>query len=92
MAVRSRPRLTRMADALTKMVKQERDRLRYLEQCTYDEGIEPGPDLAFAGVRLMVMRAEDASALMRRLVPHEDAFFAWLEAVEQPVIASPGQL
>jgi hypothetical protein len=74
----SRPKLILMANALAKMVRQERERLHYYEQLTYDEGIEPGPDLAFAGVRLMVARAEDASALMRQLAPHEDAFFAWL--------------
>lgn len=90
------PSLYQMAKAVEDLVALKRDHLQGFERASYDRGFEPGPDLAFAGVRVMIMEGEAAYRLLRRLAPQQDALERWLAersaaAVEhEPVPASPG--
>lgn len=73
------PSLYEMAKAVEDLVALKRDHLQGFERASYDRGIEPAPDIAFGGVRLMIMEGEAAGRLLRRLAPHQDALERWLE-------------
>jgi hypothetical protein len=68
-----------MAVAVEELVELKRKQMRDLEQLTYRRGIEPGPDMAFAGIRLLVAEGEAAAQFLRQLVPIQEPFMAWLE-------------
>lgn len=74
------PTLREMATAVDQLVAAKRQNLHLDEEMTRELGIEPGPDLAFAGVRVMVKRCEAAGAMLRRLASHEAAVMALLAA------------
>ena len=83
------PTFSDMATAVDQLVAAKRQTLHHDEEMTRALGIEPGPDLAFAGVRVMVKRCEAAAALLRRLAPHQAAVMAAIERAHQDAPATP---
>jgi hypothetical protein len=78
------PSLHQMADALRELVVIERKRLNELDELTYRQGLKPGEDVSFAGVRILIEQTDAAHQLLRKIAPYEDAFRMWLEARAQP--------
>ncbi|MGH6875945.1 MAG: hypothetical protein ACREHV_01065 [Rhizomicrobium sp.] len=69
-----------MSIAVGDLVAPARRQLRELEELTYRQGIEPGPDLAFAGLRIVIARSEEAARFLAKLAPHQAELDAWLAA------------
>ena len=61
--------LEELARAVEELLDQEKRRLAGLEELTYRQGIEPGPDMAFAGIRILIARVEQVPAILRMLAP-----------------------
>ncbi len=77
-----------MAAGTGELVQFARLHLRSLEEMTYRAGIEPGPDLAFAGVRIALAQAEEAVRFLRALVPLEGDVRALLDGRAPPLVAN----
>jgi hypothetical protein len=69
-----------MAQAVGALVNLKRDHLFGLERLSFDRGIETGPDLAFAGIRIVLAQGEAAMRLLLQLAPYEAELQAWLAA------------
>ena len=72
--------LEELARAVEELLDQEKRRLAALEDLTYRQGIEPGPDMAFAGVRILIARVEQVPPLLRMLAPIGDALIRRMPA------------
>jgi hypothetical protein len=73
------PSFREMSYAVTELVELERKRLRDLEDMTHRRGFEPGPDMAFAGVRLAVAEGAAAAQFLLQLADIEGPFKIWLD-------------
>lgn len=78
-----------MADAVGALAAAKQRHLVELEDLTYRAGVEPGPDLAFAGLRILVAQANQAAAFLGMLAPHETALRAWLDERRAAAAAVP---
>lgn len=58
-----------LARAVEEVLDLQRRSLVELETLSQRQGIEPGPDLAFAGVRIAIARAAQVPPLLRLLAP-----------------------
>lgn len=80
MAVVSYFDLSRAVGRLARLAERQ---LVDFEEATYALGIEPGPDLAFAGIRVLVSETKHAATLLAKLAPHQADVEAVL-AAQQP--------
>ena len=55
-----------------------RQHLTSLEEMTYRQGVQPGPDLAFAGLRVAIARSEAAAQFLASLAPYQEELEPWL--------------
>ena len=69
-----------MGLAVAELASTRRRLLVELEEQTRRQGVEPGPDLAFAGLRVLVARGEDAAKFLISLAPYQEQFDAWFVA------------
>lgn len=67
-----------MARAVGDLVYLKRDQLTVIERLSFDRGIETGPDMAFAGIRIVLAEGEEARRFLLSLAPHEAELRAWL--------------
>ncbi len=84
--------LFELSRAVGELVAHKKNLLGELEAMTYRQGFEPGPDLAFAGLRIVVAQAAQAQQLLAELAPHEADLQAWLEARRVPVQTDPARV
>jgi hypothetical protein len=61
--------LEELSRAVEELLGLHKRRLADLEELTHRHGIEPGSDMAFAGIRVLIARVEQVPALLRMLTP-----------------------
>jgi len=68
-----------MAAALFELGGLQKKCMRDWEELAYRQGLAPGKDFSFSGVRTMVHQVEDAQRLLHRLASAgEPELYAWL--------------
>jgi hypothetical protein len=71
MAGLPRATFSEMVGALDDIVRFERDRLHHIESQALRYGLEPEPDIALGGMRIMIERVAAAKRALVSLVPLE---------------------
>jgi hypothetical protein len=72
--------IANMSSAVSTLTRWKKDQLVDWEEESRRLGVEPAPDLAFAGVRTLVARSEAAAIFLAALAPHEQRL---LDALKQ---------